>query len=237
MMIPKIIHLCWFSNDPYPVEIKVCLDSWKRLLPDFEVRLWDYDAAKAIGIPFIDEALENRKWAFAADVVRFYAVWKYGGVYMDSDIFLFRRFDELLDENDFITTAEAGEGMTWWGLQAAFFMGVAGNKFCEEMVEYYRNRKFVKEDGSFDQTISPHLMVPTAEKMGYKFDDTKVQHLEGLTVLPTRYLSPQKKWEHDKEAIGVHRVYGSWKKKKLGRKIDIWVHHVWHVIRYALFKR
>ena len=85
-MIPKIIHLCWFSNDPYPVEIKVCLDSWKRLLPDFEVRLWDYDAAKAIGIPFIDEALANRKWAFAADVVRFYAVWKEGGVYMSAGL-------------------------------------------------------------------------------------------------------------------------------------------------------
>ena len=32
-MIPKIIHLCWFSNDPFPVEIKVCLDTWKRILP------------------------------------------------------------------------------------------------------------------------------------------------------------------------------------------------------------
>ena len=29
-MVPKIIHLCWFSNDPFPVEIKICLESWKR---------------------------------------------------------------------------------------------------------------------------------------------------------------------------------------------------------------
>lgn len=47
-MIPKIIHLCWFSNDPFPVEIKICLDSWKRVLPDYEVRRWTYEDAKAI---------------------------------------------------------------------------------------------------------------------------------------------------------------------------------------------
>lgn len=48
-MIPKIIHLCWFSNDPFPVEIKVCLDTWKRILPDFQVKHWTYQDAKAIG--------------------------------------------------------------------------------------------------------------------------------------------------------------------------------------------
>ena len=78
-MIPKVIHLCWFSNDPYPVEIKVCLDTWKCLMPDYVVKVWDYAAAKSIGCAFIDEALEARKWAFAADVVRFYAVYKEGG--------------------------------------------------------------------------------------------------------------------------------------------------------------
>lgn len=72
-MIPKLIHLCWFSNDPYPVEIKVCLDSWKRVIPDYEIKLWGYKEAKAIGCQFIDEALEEKRWAFAADAVRFYA--------------------------------------------------------------------------------------------------------------------------------------------------------------------
>ncbi len=33
-MVPKTIHLCWFSNDPFPVEIKVCINTWKRLLPE-----------------------------------------------------------------------------------------------------------------------------------------------------------------------------------------------------------
>lgn len=56
-MIPKIIHLCWFGDSTYPVEVKVCLDTWKRILPDYEIRLWDYAAAQSIGSNYINEAL------------------------------------------------------------------------------------------------------------------------------------------------------------------------------------
>lgn len=35
MRIPKVIHLCWFSGDEYPDIIKKCIDSWRRVLPDF----------------------------------------------------------------------------------------------------------------------------------------------------------------------------------------------------------
>ena len=163
-MTPKLIHLCWFSNDPYPVEIKVCLDTWKRLMPDYVVKIWDYAAAKSIGCAFIDEALEARKWAFAADVVRFYAVYKEGGIYMDSDIYLHRRFDEIRPEEGFATFNEKDKEE--FGLQAAFFMGTAGNAFCQKMFEYYQNRHFKNPDGSFNDTISPYTMSAVAKSLG-----------------------------------------------------------------------
>ena len=40
-MIPKLIHLCWLSGDPYPEKIQKCIDSWKKNLPDYEIKLWD----------------------------------------------------------------------------------------------------------------------------------------------------------------------------------------------------
>lgn len=95
-MIPKTIHLCWFSTDPYPVEIKVCLNSWKQILPDYTIKLWTYKDAQAIGIPYVNEALSARKWAFAADVVRFYAVYTEGGVYM---IVIFYSKNDLMNSS------------------------------------------------------------------------------------------------------------------------------------------
>lgn len=236
-MIPKTIHLCWFSNDTYPVEIRVCLDTWRRLLPDYRIRLWDYAAAKAIGCRFIDEALEERKWAFAADVVRFYAVWKEGGVYMDSDIFLFRRFDELLTDEGFVTFNErCFPEQTVFGLQAACFMGSAGNEFCRRMYEFYCQTPYRQADGTLFSTVSPFVMAGIAKEYGWREDDVE-QHCGALTVYPTRLLIPRNHYAQCEGAIGQHRIYGSWRKRKFGRRVEVAMKHWYHVVRYALLRR
>ena len=38
-MIPKILHLCWLSGDPYPAKIIRCLKTWEKYLPDYEVMI------------------------------------------------------------------------------------------------------------------------------------------------------------------------------------------------------
>lgn len=235
-MIPKIIHLCWFSNDPFPVEIKICLDSWKRVLPDYEVRRWTYEDAKAIGCRFIDEALEARKWAFAADVVRFYAIYKEGGVYMDSDILVKKRFDRFIPEHGFATFHEhIGSKMQ---LQAAFLIGEKGNVYCKSVFDYYNQHSFLKSDGTYDQTISPVVMLDMAYARGYKPEDTE-QHLEDdVVIYPGYYVTPCKKnVEVHPDAIALHTIYGSWRKRKFGRKLELFVKHQLLCIRYFLFKR
>ena len=234
--MPKIIHLCWFSNDPYPVEIKVCLDSWKRLVPDFEVKVWGYNEAKAIGCSFIDEALEAHQWAFAADAVRFYAVFKYGGVYMDSDIYLYKRFDEFL-KNKVFTTFMTEEGETRTGLQAAFFMASSADEYCKQVWEYYQTHHFRNEDGSLNKTISPIIMERVAAACGFDMSNRSTQLLEKLHVYPTTYLLPRKKYPRTDKTFAEHRIYGSWRKRKLSRQIDLKITHLLHVIKYALFKR
>ena len=236
-MIPKIIHLCWFGKDPYPVEIKVCLNSWKRILPDYQIRVWTYDDAKQAGFTFVDEALAVRKWAFAADVIRFYAVYQEGGLYMDSDIFLYRRPDELMEAKHFVTTGERlNPYMKTYGLQAAFFAGEKGNQYCKDMLDYYKDRHFKLANGKLDDTISPLIMAQVAEKYGLRYDD-EYQDLGELEVYPTYYLSPYKRWNRHEKAIGQHRIYGSWKKRKLTRRVEIKLKHYGHVVRYALFRR
>ena len=73
---------------------------------------------------------------------------------MDSDIFLYKRFDEFMQKNVFSTfmTVEV-ESKT--GLQAAFFMAPHGNAFCQKVWEYYKNHHFKNDDGSFNTTNCP----------------------------------------------------------------------------------
>ena len=237
-MVPKIIHLCWFSNDPYPIEIKICLDTWHRLLPDYKVKVWNYQMARSIGISFINEALEERRWAFASDVVRFYAVWKEGGVYMDSDILLLKRFDDFIPDEGFSTFIEdVREGGTARRLQAAFFSGSPGNTFCKDMLDYYRKRHYRNADGTQDNTISPMIMGDVAARYGFKAEDVEQTLDGGIHIYPTHFLAPKKNYPIDGDTIGQHRIYGSWRKRKLGRRIEIAVSRWWFVTKYRLRHR
>ena len=104
-MIPKIIHYCWLSNDPKPAVVQQCIDSWKKYLPDYEIRLWDINSFDYDAVPFTKDALANKKWPFVSDYVRLYALYTYGGIYLDSDVQVFENLDELLD-NRFFTGLE-----------------------------------------------------------------------------------------------------------------------------------
>jgi len=232
-MIPKVIHLCWFSDDPFPVEIKLCLETWKRLLPDFRVRRWTYQDAKAIGCRFIDEALEAKKWAFAADAVRFYAVYSEGGIYMDSDIFIKKRFDHLIPERGFVTTFENENTQ----LQAAFFMGEKGNLFCKEMFEHYQATPFLNADGSYNTIISPVVMFNIASRKGCLPEDREQHPTDDITIYPSHYVIPRHKYPSTPDTFAEHRIYGSWRKRKFGRKLELFVKHVWLTVRFSLLKR
>lgn len=237
-MIPKRIHLCWFGSDPFPVEIKICIETWKQILPDYEVKCWTYEDALNIHCRFIDEALAAKKWAFAADVVRFYAVYKEGGLYMDSDIFIKKRFDKFVPEKGFVTFHEhIGCKLQ---LQAAFFMGEKGNSFCKEMFNYYSQQTFLKPDGSLNMTISPVVMLDVARKRGYFSEDVEQHLADDVVIYPGYYVTPCKKNTFvSPDAFAEHRIYGSWRKRKFGRKLELFIKHIATTIFYfskATFK-
>lgn len=89
-MIPKVIHFCWLSCDKYPSKIRYCINSWKEKLPDYEIRLWDLSRFDIDSSVWCKEAFEMKKYAFAADYIRCYALYKEGGIYLDSDVELLR---------------------------------------------------------------------------------------------------------------------------------------------------
>ena len=151
-MIPKIIHLCWLSGDPYPPKIAKCIQSWKTFLPDYEIILWDtkrFDLSSSI---WVKQAFENKKYAFAADYIRFYALYHYGGIYLDSDVEVLRNFDDLLDLPYFIGAEKAQTP------EAAVVGAEKGCDWIKKCLDYYDGRSFVKVDGSLDIRKLPEIM-------------------------------------------------------------------------------
>ena len=101
-MIPKIIHYTWFSNDPFPEMVQQCIQSWHHFMPDYEFVLWDAKRIEQINSKWLKQSTEKKKWAFAADFVRLYAVYTEGGIYLDTDCMVYKSFDPLLANTSFI---------------------------------------------------------------------------------------------------------------------------------------
>ena len=158
-MIPKIIHLCWLSGDPYPPKIAKCLKSWEKYLSDYEIILWDTKRFDLNSSDWVRQAFETKKYAFAADYIRFYALYNFGGIYLDSDVEVLRNFDDLLDLPYFIGAEKAQTP------EAAIIGAEKGCDWIKQCLDYYNNRFFVKEDGSFDIRKLPELMVEQITKL------------------------------------------------------------------------
>lgn len=107
-MIPKIIHYCWFGKGLMPKSQKECIRAWKKLMPDYRFMLWDEKVFDVNICAFTAAAYKMKKFAYVADVARLFALSEYGGIYLDTDVDVYERYDDLL-KYDFFTGVEIYE--------------------------------------------------------------------------------------------------------------------------------
>lgn len=211
-MIPKIIHYCWFGGNPLPPLAVKCINSWKQFLPEYEIIEWNEKNFPLDKYIFAKEALENRKFAFVSDVSRLHALVEMGGVYMDTDVEVLKPLDDFLhlaafsgfENDDYVPTGiMASEKNSVW---------------ATELLGYYHNRSFIKEDGSFD--MRPNTMVITEMMLekGFKMTNT-FQEIEGYVAFyPNDYFCPKSyktgNIELTQNSYCIHHFAKSWVPKR-----------------------
>ena len=202
MAIPKIIHYCWLSGDPYSELVQRCIQSWKEKLPDYEFMLWDKSRFDVHSVFWVEQACAEKKWAFAADYIRLYALYNYGGIYLDSDVEVLKPFDDLLDREYFFGyehTPDRIENRN--SIEAATIGAEKGFPFLKKVMEFYERHDFVDEEGYMDTTTLPTIL---ARKL-------KSANLE---ILPMDYFSPKNTRtlaiETTKNTYSIHHFNGSW---------------------------
>lgn len=187
-MIPKTIHYCWLSGDPFPPLIQNCIDSWKRLLPDYEIKQWNLSNFDIESHPWVKEAFIAKKYAFAADYIRCYALYNEGGIYLDSDVEVLKSFDPLIHLPYFIGRENDGE------VEAAVMGAEKGNPLFKILLEYYDKRHF-NVNGRYDTRTLPNIMYE------FMYRSFQVKSINGITefkplknelnVFPYDYFSPK----------------------------------------------
>jgi len=159
-MIPKKIHYCWFGKNPMPKLAQKCINSWNKYCSDYEIICWNEDNFDINSNEYVKEAYENKKFAFVTDYVRLYALYNYGGVYMDTDVEVLKSLDKFL-ENEAFSGFENTEYVPT-GIMAS----TKGNNVIKDLLDYYKDRHFIKEDGSFDLKTNTETITSIMEKKG-----------------------------------------------------------------------
>lgn len=202
MAIPKTIHYCWLSDEPYPELVQRCMQSWKEKLPDYEFVLWDKNRFDIHSVFWVEQACATQKWAFAADYIRLYALYNYGGIYLDSDVEVLKPFDDLLNRPYFFGhehTPDRIEDQN--SIEAATIGAEKGHPLLKKVMEFYERHDFVTDDGYMDTTTLPTIL---ARKMKG----------ENLDILPMDYFSPKNtrtlELSITKNTYSIHHFNGSW---------------------------
>lgn len=237
-MIPKIIHYSWFSGDPFPESIKLYMTTWKKCLPDYEFVLWDINKAKdEINNTFMVEALSERKWAFASDVVRCYAVYKYGGIWLDTDVEVLQSFDRFLHYKMFIgregysSYQMDGDGRHVFNFGSHCFGAEAGHPFLARCLDYYKNRHFLlsrdhtlPESLRYDLKTLPDIQCVLAyREFGYDGNvwlEEETEDTNGGIHVEPYWVFERPRYKSMSMVVCIHHVFGAWLPQNEKRDYD-----------------
>lgn len=136
MSIPKIIHYVWVGGNPKSKDIQRCMESWKVHLKDYEIIEWNEKNFDIQSNKFVREAYAAKKWAYVSDYIRAYAIYNYGGIYLDTDVLVLDNLEELLDNRAFVGYETPEFPFT------AVFGAEKNHPFVKKMIEYYDGVSF-----------------------------------------------------------------------------------------------
>lgn len=205
-MIPKIIHYCWFGGNPLPDDAKKCIASWKKFFPDYEIKEWNESNYELNSCSYVKEAYEAKKWAFVSDYARFDILYKYGGVYFDTDVEVIKPMDDLIEKGSFMGleggSLDALADVSLSNLDGTIVdsdgqvnpgLGIAaapGLRLYREILNQYRKRHFILTDGSQDLKTVVDFVTEILLKNKISVVDG-IGYCEEIYLYPVDYFCPK----------------------------------------------
>lgn len=214
-MIPKIIHYCWFGRNPLPKDAVRCIESWKKYLPDYEIKQWNEDNFDINCCQYVRQAYEAKKFAFVSDYARFYILYHHGGVYFDTDVEVIKPMDHIISNGPFMAIEKSAATEH---LDCRLQIGVApglglaaepNSPIIKSIIDIYNNLDFNPDrDGTIVNITTSFLL-----KQGFE-NRNEIQHVGEFTIYPDEYFCPM---DHTtglttitSRTVTIHHYTASW---------------------------
>lgn len=197
-MIPKIIHYCWFGGNPLNEKSKKCIESWKRFLPDFEIKEWNESNFDINITQFTKDAYADNNYAFVSDYVRFWAIYHFGGLYFDTDVELIKPIDDIIEKGAFMSCEifpiKTGDynnpDLGPWVNPGQGIGAPPSHPIYAELLEVYKTVPYKYPEGSVKRQVT--IVTHTTELLfrhGLK-NKNGIQVVDGISIYPKDYANP-----------------------------------------------
>ena len=215
----KCIHYIWLGGNKKPRVIEKCIKSWKKFFPDWEIKEWNESNLDLDLCGFTRQAYENKKYAFAADVFRFDILYKYGGLYFDTDVKVIRKFDDIIENCDAFVGYEykmAAPGLV-------LYEAAPNDPIMKRMVDIYKEQSFLAGE-EFNMKVVGEYFSEVLEEYGFVYEN-KLQQGGNMTVYRNTYFCPVDGYGNpvnmSSETRSIHLYAASWMPAKERRIIKI----------------
>lgn len=222
-MIPKIIHYCWFGGEK-PKKIQECIQSWHKHLPDYEFIEWNCNNFDVNMNEYVRDAYQAKKYAFVSDVARIKGLYEVGGIYLDTDVIVYRSFDEILSHRCVL-------GFEQDNYVATSFMACEpGHSLMRQFLKKYESLSFYDNDGKVISGTNVSKLTSMLMDKGLHRNNEYQLLEEGIAVYPQEYFSPFEYGycinNRNENTICEHLFLVSWlpwtaKTKKMVKKIVV----------------
>ena len=184
--IPKLVHYIWLGSRPLDNLSKKCMKTWSEFLPDYSIVKWG--DAECINIinnnSYAREAYNAGKFAFVSDYLRVYILYHYGGIYMDTDVQIFKPLDRFLNDDAF----SCFENQTH--IPTALMACTKGNAWMKMLLDDYNERHFVKPDGGFDLRTNVEVITELSKNWGFIPNGEEQIFNSGVHIYPKEFFCP-----------------------------------------------
>lgn len=190
-MIPKIIHYCWFGKGEKPRYVAKCIASWRKYLPDYEIKEWNESNFDINLNQFTKGAYSAQKYAFVSDVARFWILYNHGGLYFDTDVEVIKGFDDIIANGAFMGVEMPSVNGSTPAVNPGLALGAEkGNFVIKAILDHYQTLSFNLDES---RIANDSVVIHTSAVLSRQFclcPSNDIQYLQGVTIYPVDYFNP-----------------------------------------------
>ena len=221
-MIPKTIHYCWFGRNPLPEDAIMCINSWKKYLPDYEIKEWNEDNFDVYMIPYTAEAYAAKKYAFVSDFARFWILYNYGGLYFDTDVEVIKPIDDIIAKGNFM----AYECPMAKAIAPGLGLGVTpGLGLLKKLIDVYSQMHYMIDGKLVSSKTIVNYTTEAFNEAGIAQINEDIDYSYGCYIYAPEYFCPLDyhtgKLTLTEKSRTIHHYTASWKTKGEKRKAFI----------------